>query len=306
MKLLLLPLIATALVAAQTGPESVTRASFTSGEKQKLYINGGRTQTVGKKAEGRPGFFSLDLSTAWSKATPAWKKLDPLPRLANQTGEANIVLSKDGATLYVSQGLNFLPYTLATGVADEEQGMDEDMGSFTLGPIRDTDSGKLYGVGACRIDNSTTYGAKPQCVLSTYDPLVGRLLKTSSFSGLEFGHGDLPNVQGVYSSSTKLLYFLNNSTDFAGVSGDKATISQYDDKTRSVVRDELFFFFFLPFPLSRNSTLNFACALAILTPRSKPPAPLVRPLMPAAVPALLPVSILSVYFGGPFITHSSD
>ncbi|KAF9371530.1 hypothetical protein CPB97_001902 [Podila verticillata] len=234
MKLLLLPLIATALVAAQTGPESVTRASFTSGEKQKLYINGGRTQTVGKKVEGRPGFFSLDLSTAWSKATPAWKKLDPLPRLANQTGEANIVLSKDGATLYVSQGLNFLPYTLATGVADEEQGMDEDMGSFTLGPIRDTDSGKLYGVGACRIDNSTTYGAKPQCVLSTYDPLVGRLLKTSSFSGLEFGHGDLPNVQGVYSSSTKLLYFLNNSTDFAGVSGNKATISQYDDKTRSV------------------------------------------------------------------------
>ncbi|KAF9375406.1 hypothetical protein CPC16_000740 [Podila verticillata] len=181
MKPLLLSLIATALVAAQTGPESVTRASFTSGENQKLYINGGHTQTVGMKAVERPGFFSLDLSTAWSKATPAWKTLDALPR-----------------------------------------------------PIRDTDSGKLYGAGACRIDNSTIYGVKPQCVLSTYDPLVGRVLKTSSFSGLEFGHGDLPSVQGVYSSSTKLLYFLSNSTDFAGVSGNKATISQYDDTTRSV------------------------------------------------------------------------
>ncbi|KAF9210516.1 hypothetical protein BGZ59_009346 [Podila verticillata] len=235
MKPLLLSLIATALVAAQTGPESVTRASFTSGENQKLYINGGHTQTVGMKAVERPGFFSLDLSTAWSKATPAWKTLDALPRISNQTGESNIILSKDGATLYVSKGLNFIPYTLATGFPHGVEGMDEDMGTnFTLGPIRDTDSGKLYGAGACRIDNSTIYGVKPQCVLSTYDPLVGRVLKTSSFSGLEFGHGDLPSVQGVYSSSTKLLYFLSNSTDFAGVSGNKATISQYDDTTRSV------------------------------------------------------------------------
>lgn len=36
--------------------------------------------------------------------------------------------------------------------------------------------------------------------------------------------------------------------------------------------------------------LNFACDLSIF-PHSKPPAPLVRPLMPAAVPALLPASI---------------
>jgi len=247
MKLLLLPLIATVLVGAQTGPKSITRPSFTSGENLKLYINGGRTQTVGKKAEELPGFFSLDLSTAWSKATPAWKKLDPLPRLANQTGEANIILSKDGATLYVSEGLNFLPYTLATGVAGEELGMGEDMGNFTLGPIRDTDFGNLYGVGACRIDNSTTYGATSQCILSTYDPLVGKYVKTSSFSGLEFGHGDLPSVQGVYSSSTKLLYFLSNSTDFAGVSGNKATIAQYDEKTRSVVSvaEQLFIYHFV-------------------------------------------------------------
>ncbi|KAG0028965.1 hypothetical protein BGZ82_008173 [Podila clonocystis] len=92
--LLLLP-----LTAAQTGPESVAQSSFTSGENQKLYINGDHTQTVGKKAEVRP------------EASPAWKKLEPRPHLANQTGEASIALSKDGATLYVAQGLAFAPYT---------------------------------------------------------------------------------------------------------------------------------------------------------------------------------------------------
>ncbi|KAG0080875.1 hypothetical protein BGZ93_011130 [Podila epicladia] len=232
MKVLLLPLIATALVAAQTGPESVARASFTSSEHQKLYINGGRTQTVGKKVEDRPGFFSLDLSTAWSKATPAWKKLDPLPRLANQTGEASITLSKDGATLYVAQGLAFLPYTIATNSTGDEIAAEVGfMDSFSLGQIRDTDTGKIYGVGRCRIyiDDSKTYGDRPRCTLSTFDPLgPKKAISTSSVTGLEYGHNDLPNIQGVYSKSTKLLYFLNNSTDFAGVSGNKATISQFD------------------------------------------------------------------------------
>ncbi|KAF9326127.1 hypothetical protein BG006_010419 [Podila minutissima] len=230
MKLLLLPLIATALVAAQTCPESVVRASFTSSEHQKLYINGGRTQTVGKKAEDRSGFFSLDLSIAWPKATPAWKKLDPLPRLTNQTGEASITLSKDGATLYVAQGLAFLPYTIATNSTGEEIAAEVGfMDYFSLGQIRDTETGKIYGVGWCRVDDSTTYGNRPRCTLSTFDPLGPRkTISTSSVTGLEYGHNDLPNIQGIYSRSTKLLYFLNNSTDFAGVSGNKATISQYD------------------------------------------------------------------------------
>lgn len=236
MKLLLFPLIATALVAAQTGPESVAQSSFTSGENQKLYINGGRTQTVGKKAEDRPGFFSLDLSTAWSKATPAWKKLGPLPRLANQTGEASITLSKDGATLYVAQGLAFAPYTIATNTTGEEVAAEIGfMDIFSLGQIRDTDTGKIYGVGSCYANNSTIIGDRPGCFISTYDPLGRKSISTSGVSGLEYGHKDLPNIQGVYSSSTKLLYFLNNSTDFAGVSGNKAIISQYDVAGKALV-----------------------------------------------------------------------
>ncbi|KAG0337804.1 hypothetical protein BG000_004953 [Podila horticola] len=196
MKLLLLPLIATALVAAQTGPESVAQSSFTSGENQKLYINGGRTQTVGKKAEDRPGFFSLDLSTAWSKATPAWKKLGPLPRLANQTGEASITLSKDGATLYVAQGLAFAPYTIATNTTGEEVAAEIGfMDLFSLGQIRDTDTGKIYGVGSCYANNSTIIGDRPGCFISTYDPLGRKSISTSGVSGLD-ATGDSPDARG--------------------------------------------------------------------------------------------------------------
>ncbi|KAG0010504.1 hypothetical protein BGZ81_002735 [Podila clonocystis] len=93
MKLLFVPLTAT-----QTGPESVAQSSFTSGENQKLCIKGDHTQTVGKKAKVRP------------EASLAWKKLESLPHLANKTGEASIAMSKDGATLYVAQGLA-APYT---------------------------------------------------------------------------------------------------------------------------------------------------------------------------------------------------
>ncbi|GJJ76173.1 hypothetical protein EMPS_08532 [Entomortierella parvispora] len=191
-------------------PSTAGFADFSYIDGQVLYLGDGTYSGNQHMFTFVSEFYALDLTTAWTTASPAWKSLN---RLTDYSGMGNgpLAATPDGKSVFFFPVSGTRRYDVATNQYTNETFVDLPTNYGISGITMDTDSGQIYDYGY-----STPTG---DWNITVFDPVKN----TASYQTLPDGPNENTTMTTVYSSAKKSL-FTFKAPYVTGVS----QLNQYD------------------------------------------------------------------------------